>query len=142
MFQLTILCLCLPSLILAVPANDEVLKQQIASDLLKNDESPYWNLLRPDTPIQLQLRSIDSLGHGHILRNLAEGDSSWLGGNGGNNGWRLTGYSGNLKRGGGLDSLGRGNILRSIPEDYQRYMKSLDSLGRGNILKRSTRDFR
>ncbi|CAG7838328.1 unnamed protein product [Allacma fusca] len=62
MFQLTILCLCLPSLILAVPANDEVLKQQIASDLLKNDESPYWNLLRPGMGGAKLLRRLDTLG--------------------------------------------------------------------------------
>ena len=93
----------------------------------------------------MQTRSLDSLGRGHILRSLGEGDSSWLGGGngGGNFGWRFNGVSGGLKRGSGLDSLGRGNILRYIPDDtLQRYFKSLDSLGRGNILKRSTRDSR
>ena len=94
--------------------------------------------------LELQGRSLDSLGRGHILRSLPDGESTWFGGNNNrdNFGWRFNGYnSGGLKRGSGLDSLGQGNILRSIPDDYkmQRYFKSLDSLGRGNILKRSTR---
>ena len=95
--------------------------------------------------LELQGRSLDSLGRGHILRSLPDGESTWFGGNNNNRdnfGWRFNGYnSGGLKRGSGLDSLGGGNILRSIPDDakMQKYFRSLDSLGRGNILKRSTR---